>query len=264
MNLGENITKYRKNFNLSQENLAEKLSVSRQSVSKWETNASVPEISKLLEMSKMFGITVDELLNDEVTNKTKIIDNITMPELLHNNPKIKGHKILGYILLSSGLLSCILGFIFSILLIVLGLYLILNAIICIAFKNNPILTLIWITLFIICFYLNVMSGTSLGMIFNFVAYQYFGINLIISYVLWTIILIWTYFAFKKYKWTAIGWGLILPMCTNWNVFFYFIENLEKISNLNLFTIINIAISIIFPIVFSGIVIYQHIKKRKNK
>ena len=50
MSLGENITRLRKDNKMSQGELAEKLGVSRQSVSKWETDASVPELSKLVRL----------------------------------------------------------------------------------------------------------------------------------------------------------------------------------------------------------------------
>ncbi|MBQ1995367.1 MAG: helix-turn-helix transcriptional regulator, partial [Clostridia bacterium] len=65
MRLHEKIYELRKKEGLSQEALAEKLGVSRQSVSKWETGEATPEVSKLLAISKLFGVTTDYLLNDE-------------------------------------------------------------------------------------------------------------------------------------------------------------------------------------------------------
>ena len=62
MQLGENIYKYRTERGLSQGALADALEVSRQSVSKWENNSSVPELDKLLKMSKLFNVTLDELV----------------------------------------------------------------------------------------------------------------------------------------------------------------------------------------------------------
>ena len=66
MKLHEKIYALRKKEGLSQEALAEKLGVSRQSVSKWETGEATPEVSKLLAISKLFGVTTDYLLNDEL------------------------------------------------------------------------------------------------------------------------------------------------------------------------------------------------------
>ena len=64
MKLHEKIYYYRKKAGLSQDSLAEKLGVSRQAVSKWETAESVPETGKLLALAAALGITVDELLSE--------------------------------------------------------------------------------------------------------------------------------------------------------------------------------------------------------
>ena len=62
MTVGERIQQLRKAAGLSQEQLAEQLDVSRQSVSKWELNDAAPEISKIIALSELFGISTDELL----------------------------------------------------------------------------------------------------------------------------------------------------------------------------------------------------------
>ncbi len=62
MTLGERIFKFRTGKNMSQGELAEALEVSRQSVSKWETDASVPELDKLVKLSELFGVSLDELV----------------------------------------------------------------------------------------------------------------------------------------------------------------------------------------------------------
>lgn len=64
MKLHEKIFNQRKLKGLSQEALAEKLGVSRQAVSKWETGEALPEITKLKALSEVFGVTTDYLLND--------------------------------------------------------------------------------------------------------------------------------------------------------------------------------------------------------
>lgn len=65
MKLSEKIYTCRKKAGLSQEALAEKLDVSRQAVSKWETAEATPELSKIPMMAKIFGVTADWLLSDE-------------------------------------------------------------------------------------------------------------------------------------------------------------------------------------------------------
>ncbi len=66
MNLADNLKKIRKEHHLSQEQLAEKLGVSRQSVSKWESNLAYPEMDKVLQLCKLFDLNMDELLNQDI------------------------------------------------------------------------------------------------------------------------------------------------------------------------------------------------------
>lgn len=65
MSLGERIYKLRTEKEMSQGDLADALEVSRQSISKWETNASVPELDKLVKMSEVFQVSLDELVLDK-------------------------------------------------------------------------------------------------------------------------------------------------------------------------------------------------------
>lgn len=74
MNLADNLKRIRKENNLSQEQLAEKLGVSRQSVSKWESGQAYPEMDKMLQLCEMFNLNMDDLLNQnisEVNSKKK-------------------------------------------------------------------------------------------------------------------------------------------------------------------------------------------------
>ncbi len=66
MTIGEKIIQLRFKNKISQEQLAEKLSVSRQSVSKWEIGQSMPQIENVMQICKIFSVTSDELLNDEI------------------------------------------------------------------------------------------------------------------------------------------------------------------------------------------------------
>ena len=91
MILTEKISEERKKNGWSQEELAEKLSVSRQSVSKWESGQSVPDLNRILEMARIFGVTTDYLLKDEIeeaenvdgfksTESSKKLRKVTMEE----------------------------------------------------------------------------------------------------------------------------------------------------------------------------------------
>ena len=66
MILAEKITNLRKQMNLSQEQLAEKLNVSRQSVSKWESAQSMPDTGKIIQLAEIFGVTTDYLLREDL------------------------------------------------------------------------------------------------------------------------------------------------------------------------------------------------------
>ena len=70
MTLGEKLSKLRKEYNYTQEQLADILGVSRQSISKWESDIAYPETEKLIELGKLFECSMDYLLKDEVTEKT--------------------------------------------------------------------------------------------------------------------------------------------------------------------------------------------------
>lgn len=79
MSLGEKIQFYRKQNNLSQEQLGEMLFVSRQTVSLWEKNQTQPTIDKLLKLKEIFGVSVDELLNNEPQTVQKDIQHQDEP-----------------------------------------------------------------------------------------------------------------------------------------------------------------------------------------
>ena len=65
MSIGQRIAQKRKELGLSQEALGDRLGVSRQSIYKWESDAALPEIDKLVALAKLFGVTVGWLLGVE-------------------------------------------------------------------------------------------------------------------------------------------------------------------------------------------------------
>ena len=69
MTLGEKIARQRKELNYTQEQLADILGVSRQSISKWESDIAYPETDKLIELGKLFDCSMDYLLKEEITEK---------------------------------------------------------------------------------------------------------------------------------------------------------------------------------------------------
>ena len=69
MILADKIIRLRKKLGWSQEELAEKMNVSRQAVSKWEGAQTIPDLGKVLQLSQLFGVTTDYLLKDEIENE---------------------------------------------------------------------------------------------------------------------------------------------------------------------------------------------------
>ncbi|MBQ7005425.1 MAG: helix-turn-helix transcriptional regulator [Clostridia bacterium] len=81
MNIGENIQNFRKKLSLSQEELAQKIPVSRQTVSQWENGQTVPSIDNLIILKEIFGVSVDEILGvgNAETEKEEEAENVTLP-----------------------------------------------------------------------------------------------------------------------------------------------------------------------------------------
>ena len=80
MDLGKKILELRKKENLSQEQLAEKMNVTRQTISKWELNETTPDIKQAKELSKLFKISLDELTENDMT--TLVMQKVSNTERL--------------------------------------------------------------------------------------------------------------------------------------------------------------------------------------
>lgn len=84
MTIGEKIQKFRKKHNYTQEELAGKLNVSRQTISKWENDTTIPDSSNIFELSKLFNTSTDYLLdydekvNDKQNTNSFVIDIIVL------------------------------------------------------------------------------------------------------------------------------------------------------------------------------------------
>ncbi|WP_297816084.1 helix-turn-helix domain-containing protein [uncultured Lactobacillus sp.] len=82
MRLGQKIAELRKKNNLSQETLAEKMNVSRQAVSKWESDQSIPDIEKIVNLSELFGVTTDYLLKSGAPSFEIKLEDVPVDEKL--------------------------------------------------------------------------------------------------------------------------------------------------------------------------------------
>ncbi len=103
--IGEKLQSLRKQKGMSQEQLASQLSVSRQAVSKWELGVSLPDTDNIIQLSKLFNVSTDYLLNDEIESNSGIPavrENTTIiKDKFHNKVKM----IVGIVCASIGFLS---------------------------------------------------------------------------------------------------------------------------------------------------------------
>ena len=139
MSLGENISALRAARGMKQDELAAALGVSRQSVSKWETDASVPELDKLVQLAGLFGVTLDELVGREPPSPEAPPAAVTV-----SRPPAR--VIVGAVLLGAGLLWTLLYLALWRALPLLGLYLSFCGALCLLIKRRPGLVIGWLTL----------------------------------------------------------------------------------------------------------------------
>ncbi len=134
MNVGARIKKYREKQNVSQEELALKVFVSRQTISNWETNKSYPDIKSLTMLSSIFHVTLDDFIKGDIEEMKKIV----------SKEKLEKFNIMSYIFLVEMLilmfsaypLSSIDGYIGVIIWILLFVITLVTATIIEKFKKN--------------------------------------------------------------------------------------------------------------------------------
>lgn len=147
MNLGERIYELRNQKNLSQGDLADKLDVSRQSISKWENNMAVPDLDKLMKLCDVFEISLDEL-----TGREKIEKSVTPVSL--QNPTVAPHRISAYVLLGVTILGAIITLVTAPPAIYLCIPLLICTIICFKVKKNAWFWCVWVTYLVLECYLS--------------------------------------------------------------------------------------------------------------
>lgn len=161
MNLGETIYKLRTEKNLSQVDLAEMIEVSRQSISKWENSSAVPELEKIVRLSEIFDVSLDELVKGQERIRESVqISNASEPE--KKEIGFPPRKIAGTILFCMAFLVTVLllvaggglaGLIFALPFLACG-------IICFAFKRNVGLWCAWAVYVLFDIYMSYATGIS--------------------------------------------------------------------------------------------------------
>lgn len=192
--IGERIYEIRKKRNLSQGELADKLDVSRQTVSKWENNICLPEVEKLLQLSEVLGVTTDYILKG-VTEKETAKEKETVYVYIKEPTDEAGEKKRTS-RRNAGIVLLLVGGLATVALLVIGLLIpaILTGTVCLvgiilAFgEKHPILTAAW-TVYIIAMCC-LAPYMVIGPIMAFIPELYNwddAVYLIIPYLEWSIL-----------------------------------------------------------------------------
>ena len=190
LTLGQRIAAYRTRVHLSQDSLAELLEVSRQSVSKWETDASTPELSKLVRLSQVFGVSLDELVLGEAAGKAdegeiaageRTVDAAARDtEAVAEALRSHRQKIAGIVLLAVGGVACFL----QIGLLILIWPLLLLGLLCLTAKRVTGLGIGWLLWLSVVAMVYGYTSVNLFMVFHKEAYGVLSVPVAIAWALW--------------------------------------------------------------------------------
>ena len=225
MTLGERIAYYRGVLGLSQGELAEKLGVSRQAVSKWETDAGLPDLDRLIALSGLYNITLDELVKGAAPSPAPADGAQAAafpPEAspaAAEKPASGGQKTVGYILLGVGLLCAVLALFLNWALLIPAGYLLICAVLCLTLRRYAGRVILGGTLYAVLLTCQRWTGTpGLGSIINPVVYQseFYGIGVWVTWGLWVVLVLYVVLALRHTRWQrytplALGWTVVLGL-----------------------------------------------------
>ncbi len=167
MELGERIYTMRAARGLSQTDLADALEVSRQSVSKWETGASVPELDKLMKLSQLFGVSLDELVTGQPPEASADTDTqeaaVSAPSERSHGQSVAGVILLCFAGLVWLLLTILGGFLEG---LILAVPFALCGLICLIVRRRAGLWCAWVVSILVDLFLWYGTGIRWGMIFQ--------------------------------------------------------------------------------------------------
>lgn len=170
MTLGENIARLRAQKGWSQGDLADALDVSRQSISKWETDGSIPELDRLVQMSGLFGITLDALVRGEDAIPAAALTAASVPAPPQD--WASGRRTAGIIMLTNGwillLLGLILGGMFATVQVFVAPPLIACGIVCLAAKRHVLLKCAWAAYLTLDLLVRIFSGVGWQSMIRFI------------------------------------------------------------------------------------------------
>lgn len=162
MSLAENIFSLRTARSMSQDDLAEKLQVSRQSVSKWETGQSTPDLYKIIRLSDLFGVTVDDLVRGGEAPQPPEPSQPQEPQeqpqpqviYVHQRQGMTKTQNAGVVLAATGIVTAMITFIGRGILVLPALALIILSLPLLFGKKHPWLVAGWVAVGLSCLVLN--------------------------------------------------------------------------------------------------------------
>lgn len=229
MTLGERIAYYRGVLGLSQGELAERLGVSRQAVSKWETDAGLPDLDRLIALSGLYNITLDELVKGAAPSPAPADGtqaaafppeaSSAAAEKPAEKPASGGQKTVGYILLGVGLLCAVLALFLNWALLIPAGYLLICAVLCLTLRRYAGRVILGGTLYAVLLTCQRWTGMpGLGSIINPVVYQseFYGIGVWVTWGLWAVLVLYVVLALRHTRWQrytplALGWTVVLGL-----------------------------------------------------
>ena len=160
MSLGNNIYRLRTARNMSQGDLADALGVSRQSISKWETDGAVPELDKLIKLSNIFGVTLDELVHGEAAIPTPVAESVPAEKPNPNTDTRHKTIALVFLILAVLCLACctVLGGLAIGLILMIPF--LLGSLVSLLCRRHPLLSACWAMLILVDLYLRFATGLS--------------------------------------------------------------------------------------------------------
>lgn len=210
MSLGERIYQYRTKKGLSQGDLAEKLNVSRQSISKWENNMAVPDLDKIIKLGEIFEVSLDELVKGavfeaDIPEQEDTKDAKASSEKKEAASPRKNHRLLGMILLGMAFLIILCGLLLNgfLLSLFVSVPFLLCGILCLVLKEskNVGLWCAWTIYLLLMIYLTWATGVTWKTIFM-TLYWTPSMNiarLVVAWILFLLLLILVKITVKRFS-----------------------------------------------------------------
>lgn len=260
MTLGENIARLRTQKDWSQGDLADALGISRQSISKWETDTSIPELEKLIKLSELFGVTLDQLVHGEDAPETESVPASSAPQAAPKREK--RHTIAGTALLCTGAVILVLWLLLTGDLLT-GLMFALPFLICgiifLAVKRHTGLYCGWAVYLCVDLYLRCATGLSWMAIFvtRFWTAELNYVRLAIAWAQFLVMVLMIVCTMRSYRtlrlpatkkevtWLIAGWLaalVVLPLLMSCGIMPLWRDNLHNDSDFSLYSFLSVLYS----------------------